>query len=197
MRAWFLIALTGCSVDIASGAYLCGPEQLCPEDLVCNGTDNRCVLPTVREDFRCALGNPPEDPSADDQASTGQMLPALDCVSPAFERENCLDLGDAIDWYQLDTPAECNAVAIEARVEYPIAFQPVGIRFSDDGGMGTPMETECEDLSSVAAGNVVSCLEVTVQPGQRYAIGLERTGIDCDGGCPYNRYFFNVRLKTP
>ena len=152
MRAWILLALTGCSVDIASGAYLCGPEQLCPENLVCNGPDNRCVLPSVREDFRCELGTPPEDPSADDQASTGNMVPDLDCVSPSFERENCLDLGDSIDWYQIDTPAECNAVAIEARVEYPIAFQPVGLRFSDDGGMGTPMETECEDLSSVAGG---------------------------------------------
>ena len=39
-RLLFVLSVGACSPEIAAGTYFCGPEQLCPEGLVCDGIED-------------------------------------------------------------------------------------------------------------------------------------------------------------
>ncbi len=191
-----LSLLAACEPDIVQGAYLCGPEQLCPEGQVCNGPDNACVLPEAREPFACEA-DPENLPTADNTPATGHVIPNLTCVSVGADLSGCLDLGDAVDWVQFDVPTGCTAVAVVGRVTFPIAFQRLGLRIARENGTPTAIESDCDPGTVAGAGLEGRCYEMVLEPGGRYAIGVEREGDDCDGACPYNRYRLELRLKTP
>ena len=65
-------------------------------------------------------------------------LRTLDLAAPAaaigygIGRIGCLLSGDVGDWYQLDIPDNCVAVQIEARLSFPVAFEPVQLQIATD-----------------------------------------------------------------
>jgi hypothetical protein len=194
--------VAGCTPDIAPGSYLCGPEMLCPDGLACNGgvdddpstPDNVCVVPNQAQPFAC--GN--VDPAGDDTPDTGPSLGNLTCVSPVAERRNCLLSSDVGDWYQLDIPDNCVAVQIEARLSFPVAFEPVQLQIASDGGAPVPAETPCSTPSGDEDGSVVHCFKLTVQNGSHHALGVVHAGTqNCGGACANNRYTLAVQLSTP
>lgn len=190
-----LAALAACNPDIASGAYLCGPEGLCPEGQACNGPDHRCVLPGEVQPFACGDAF---DPSGDDTPATGTLLAALPCASLPTSTEGCLGAGDERDFYQLDVAPECAMARLEVSASFPVAFQPLGLALSVDGAAPAPAGSPCPASSPPAEGHDVACLSQPVQAGRRYAIGVVRDGdADCGGGCRYNRYTLRLRLATP
>ncbi|MDQ3367971.1 MAG: hypothetical protein M3680_21305 [Myxococcota bacterium] len=194
-RALFAIVLAACTPEIAPGTYLCGPEQLCPEGQACNAPDNVCVFESQAQPFSC---DPDLDPPGDDTPATAISVGTLACVSPARELIGCMGEGDRADWHELDVPAACTAVQIEATLAFPIAFEELGLQLSSDGGAGTAVEMPCGTSRAPVEGETLRCFEMTVTPGGRYAIGVvaEGTGT-CDGACAFNRYRLRVQLATP
>ena len=195
--------LVGCTESIAPGAYLCGPEQQCPDGLVCNGSENPatdepenlCVLPSQAQPFACATPDPAED---FDAPASGLLVGELQCVSAAREARGCLPQSDVGDWYQFDVPGNCNAVQIEARVTYPIAFEAMALQLSTDGGAPARVDGECISSGQPAQGFVASCFKMTVANGSHHAVGVVHSGEgDCDGQCANNRYILELRLSTP
>ncbi len=195
MRALLLIPLVACSADIAPGTYFCGPEQLCPEGMACNGADNICTVPSQVLPFDCGEINDRPD---DDLPEAGLQLAALECVSGVRELKQCLFEDDPGDWFQFDVPDNCSAVQIEARLTFPLAFEPVAIQLSTDGGPPVTVDTDCQFSAGENAGEISRCFEMTVSNGSHQAIGLVHSGVDnCDGACAFNRYTLNLQLSTP
>ncbi len=188
------VLLAACSADVAPGSYFCGPEQLCPEGQACNGVDHICVLPSKVQPFSCQNEN---DPMGDDSPSSGQVIANLACVSEVKETRGCLIGNDPGDWYQLDVPATCTAVQIQARVQFPVAFQPLGFQFSTSNGPASAVDSPCK-ATTQDDGEDIRCFAMTVTPGSHVAVGVVRTGdADCGGTCAHNRFLLDVQLSTP
>lgn len=193
IRALLVLALGACSAEIAPETYFCGPEELCPEGLACNGIDNICTVPSKAQAFECDI----PDRTGDDEPAMGLQLADLTCVSVVRELRACLFEDDPGDWFQFDIPDNCNAVQIEARLTFPIAFEPVAIELSTEGGAPVGVDSPCE-VQNQAAGEAVRCFQMTVANGTHHAIGLVHSGVEnCDGACAHNRYTLSLQLSTP
>lgn len=191
--AVLLIALAACTPDIVSGAYLCGPNASCPEDQRCNGPDNTCVLDTTALPFKCV---PEVETEPDDTSAQGHLISNLGCVSVPFVNASCMLEGDSADWVRFVAPAVCTAVAVEARVTFPVAFERMGLELWDlDANMMLVTDSEC---GLGEAGEELRCLEQVLVPGKTYGILVKPAGDgNCDGACAYNRYTLRVLLSTP
>lgn len=188
-----LVVLAACSAEIAPDTYFCGPEQLCPEGLACNGVDNICTNPSNAKPFECDI----PDRTGDDEPAMGLQIADLTCVSGVRELRACLFADDPGDWFQFEIPDNCNAVQIEARLSFAVAFEPVSIQLSTEGGTPVTVDGPCEnDFGD--AGETARCFQMTVANGSRHAVGLVHSGVDnCDGACAHNRYTLSLQLSTP
>jgi len=192
--AGLLIALAACSPDIGVGTYLCGPEQLCPEGQACNGPDNTCVAEAQALPFECGTA----DPAGDDVPTAGVMVANLTCVSTLRESKGCLLQNDIGDWYQFDVPDNCVAVQIEARLTFPIAYEPVTMQVATEDGPGVAADSPCPSSIQPDDGEAVRCFAMTVTNGSHHAIGLVHGGTEtCGGACANNRYTLSFQLSTP
>jgi hypothetical protein len=195
MRAAIVLALglAACSPDILSGSYLCGPDQSCPTDQACNGSDNTCVIASTASPFACTTK---EEHEPDNTPAQGLAVGALDCVSTTFSQHGCLAAGDTADWFTLTAPTGCTALAINIRVTYPIAFETVGVNLTDPTGTLIASDAPCKVAGT--AGDDDRCLVQTITPGSSYAIQVKPAGGgDCDGKCNFNRYTLAIQLQTP
>ncbi|MGE5180455.1 MAG: hypothetical protein ACM31C_00250 [Acidobacteriota bacterium] len=195
MRALVLVALAACTPDIVSGAYLCGPDGLCPEGQACNGPDNTCVAASSVEPFACAAGTQHEP---DDAPADGFELPALSCVSSPVNLDGCLAAGDAQNWLKFQTPGNCNAVGVRVTVSFPVAFEPLALQLADAAtGMQLATDADCK-TTGVVGGETTRCLDQTLANGTSYGLAVVPAGgNDCGGACNYNRYHLTLQLVTP
>jgi hypothetical protein len=185
-----LIAFAACTPEIASQAYLCGPEELCPDGQACNGGDNVCVTASEASAFSCT------SMPGDDTPATGRSLGPLACVSAPMELDECLPQDDTVDWYQFDVPSGCVAVEVDARLVFPVAYQGLSLGMAVDGVETAAPDVDC--VGSAASGSLQLCTRMTLSPGKHYAIEVVRGGNDdCGGKCAFNRYALTVQLETP
>jgi len=188
-----ILSVTACSADIAPGTYFCGPEESCPEGQVCNGTDNICTSPGNVSPFACDI----PDRTDDDSPATGLVLANLTCVSAPRNLRACLVDGDPGDWFQFDVPDNCNGVQIEARLTFPIAYEPVAMQLASNNGDPVDADSPCE-VETQNAGEDVRCFRQTVDNGSHHAIGLVHSNTaNCDGACAHNRYTLDFQLSAP
>lgn len=186
--------LAACTPDIAPGAYLCGPEQLCPEGMACNGPDNVCVFAGNAEPFACGVADPP----GDDLPGAGQVIDGLTCVSAIRETTGCLLPNDPGDWFQFDVPDNCVAVQVEVRMTFPVAFEHLALELSSDDGPGARVDGECATGLPADDGEVARCFKMTLANGTHHAVGVTHSNeLHCGGGCANNRYRLQVQLSTP
>lgn len=195
MRAWLLpCALAACTPEVVSGSYLCGPEASCPTDLVCDGVEDTCVLPSMASPFTC---DPPSDFEPDDSADTGHAI-ELGCVSAPFViEEGCMLAGDSADWLTFVPPATCTAVQVEARLSFSIAYAELGLELWDlDANTRLATDEECKQGADVRM--IRRCVDAVLVPGTKYGVKVFPTGeASCNGDCAYNRYTLSVQLATP
>jgi hypothetical protein len=194
MRYAWLLVLAACSPSIAPGAYLCGPEETCPEDYACNGSDNKCVIASTAVPFACDVHDLHEP---DDTADQGLVIPNLQCVSQPSVTNGCLAAADAQNWVKFATPSACTAVAVHANVIFPAAYEPLKLELWDlKANMALPSEVTC---GAVGQGeNGAMCISQTLQSDGSYGIKVEPAGgDDCGGNCNFNRYQLTVQLQTP
>ncbi|HLL24032.1 MAG TPA: hypothetical protein VK427_17990 [Kofleriaceae bacterium] len=194
MRIVFaLAALAACAPDIAPGTYLCGPEQLCPDGLACNGPDNICVSPAFARPFACGAKN--EDVAGDDTPATAQDLGELACISLVREKRSCMPPGDASDYYKFTVAEGCTNVRVQASVVYPIAFERLVLQLARVGEMPQTIDTACGTPRLPSDADARSCLTAPVTPGT-YVLGVVPDGTDnCDGACAFNRYGLAVQVS--
>ena len=195
MRAPLLcLALAACTPEIVAGAYLCGPESACPEGQACDGVDDTCVLASMARPFSCITDTPTEP---DDTADEGALIEDLSCVSAMVSIPNCMLEGDGADWVTFVAPADCTALAVQARVSFPTAYEDLGLELWDiDADMALGTSEECKQ----GAGNGESqhCLDIEIVPGGTYGVRVLPSGDGtCDGECAYNRYTLSMQLATP
>ncbi|MDB4955650.1 MAG: hypothetical protein JWO36_3219 [Myxococcales bacterium] len=195
MRAWFLwLALVGCTPDVASGSYLCGPEQLCPEGQSCDGLDGTCVFTNTQRPFVC---DPSVEHEPDNTPQQGLAIASLACVSAPYVDNGCLAAGDDQDWVRFKVASGCVAVQVEGRVTFPVSWEPVGLELWDLDAM-TMIGTGAKCKVAPASGDDASCITQMVTPSGTYGFKVKPAGGgDCAGSCNYNRYQLTVQLSTP
>ncbi len=194
-RLCLVLAVAACSPEVASGAYLCGPEELCPEGMRCNGPDNTCVTDAVAEPFTC---NAVTEQEPNNTALTAQDLGQPACVSQPIEVTGCAAGNDVEDWYQLRVPTSCGAVEVQARATFPVAFEPfvIEVRAADDSVVATSVV--CTPHGAEDLGLTQACVKATGVPGSRYSVRIAREGSEnCGGACANNRYALSVQLAQP
>jgi hypothetical protein len=191
-----LVAVAACTPDIASGSYLCGPEQDCPDGQKCDGATNTCVLPAQASAFAC---DPTVEHEPDDTPSQGFSIAGLTCTSSPFLAHGCLAAGDGQDWFQVPVPAACAAVAIDLQVSFPVAFEPLSVDLFDaTGATSVASGAACVHRTTIGPGDDGACIHATLSPGATYALQIHPAGGgDCGGGCNYNRYTLTLTLGTP
>lgn len=196
MRAAVLVAvsLAACAPDIVSDSYLCGPNQTCPEDQVCNGANNHCVLASSAEPFSC---KPQVVTEPDDSADKAYAIPQLNCSSVPYAEDNCMLEQDPEDWIKVATPTGCSSdIKIQAHISFPIAWERLGIQLWDLGTM-TKLADDSDCTTTGLAGDDTRCLTSPVGQGMTYGLRVYPLGEgNCDGGCSYNRYKLSVQLAT-
>ena len=195
MRAWIVsLALLGaCTPEFVSGAYLCGPEESCPDGQQCNPATGLCVGPSSVQPFKCDEVQTEVEPN--NSQAGAQVIQALDCGSSLSEIRGCTPAGDADDWFVFDVPASCPASVAHVLLSSSIAFQTLGVTLSGPTGTFEASETACES-SFPDDGAVQVCIDQAVTPGTTSALRVHPAGPNCEGGCPYNRYSLHVRLGT-
>lgn len=187
-----LLLVSACSPEIVQGAYLCGPEQSCPDGQACNGEDNLCVLPSGAKPFSC--GDKITEVEPNNGATAAQAIPNLACVSPLIQIKGCTPAGDAEDWYAFDVPATCGATVANLRLSFPLAFEQLSVELG--GAAASP--ADCGTSVPLDDGTETVCLKTPVSAGQHVTLRVARSGVgDCDGQCAYNRYSLSLQLGTP
>ena len=195
MRTVFVLAFTSlaaCSPEVAPGTYVCGPEELCPDDLKCDRVTAICEVPASANEFAC--GDMHVDVPGDDAPATAQSLGDFACVSLVTERRSCLPVGDSGDFYTFKVADNCTSVHVQASVVYPIAFERLVLQLAKQGETPVTIDTKCNRTG--ADGDGVSCLDAPVGPGT-YVIGVVPDGTGtCDNECRFNRYGISVQVTT-
>ncbi|HVK84503.1 MAG TPA: hypothetical protein VM513_10380 [Kofleriaceae bacterium] len=187
MRAtMLLVALTAaCTPDIVSGAYLCGPEKACPDDQVCDGVDNLCVLSSQARPYTCSGAPLPAQP-------------ATLCATVPVELSGCIGDGDTdSDTLEVAVPAACVTSSVNVRLSFPLAYAPLQMTLVDAGtGAMVAADGPCAGDAD-DDGDVRRCLEANVAADQSYRISVAPTGEDnCGGACDYNRYRLTFQLLS-
>lgn len=195
MRALVLVGFAAaCTPEIAPGAYLCGPEQICPEGLACNGTNNICVTESAALPFAC--GDMHSEIPGDDAPASAQSLGELSCISLVRETAGCLPDGDVGDFYEFRVASNCTDARLRASVVYPIAFQRLVLQLGKVGETPMTIDSECPISRATDAGDAISCLDAAVSSGS-YILSVVADGTgDCDGTCKYNRYSLGLQVST-
>lgn len=191
------LALAACTPEVTPGAYLCGPEQLCPDGLACNGPDAVCVLASAALPFACDPDTNDVEPN--DALATAQPLfgGAAACVTPVAEVLGCLPGDDAGDWYRFASVDNCTAVGIDARIVFSTAFEALTLELLDADGAVVATGVPCIN-DPADDGETRVCLRTPLTPGAPYALRVEPSAEGaCGGACAYNRYSLTVGLETP
>jgi len=196
------LALAACTPDIASGAYLCGPDSACPEGQTCNGVKDEnagleadtCVLESLARPFACT---PDSNSEPDNTMAEARAIPLTQCVSPMFINNSCMLADDSADWITFVPPSVCTAVAVQVRLTFPVAYEVLAFELWDvNANMKIGEDTEC--TQGADTGAVRRCLDMTLVPGTQYGVKVTPTGEGgCSGNCAYNRYTLSVQLATP
>jgi len=186
-----------CAPDIAPGSYLCGPERSCPDDQACDGATNICVLPSQVQPFACPSALETTELEPNDDPNNAQLIANLACVSRTAEIVGCARDLDGEDWFVLDVPVGCTAVALEARLTFPLAFEVLSLEVRDRAGVTISTGGDCA-IAEPDDGDEQRCVDVPLASGARYAIRIARSGDGaCGGACAHNKYTLTLQLKTP
>jgi hypothetical protein len=190
----FCFALAACTPEVVSGSYLCGPEATCPEDLVCDGAEDTCVLASMAEPFTC---DPDTNLEPDDTSDEGFLIDPFGCAS-SFMNAECMLAEDSADWVTFVAPEQCStAIAVQARLSFSVAWEVLGLELWDlDANMQLATDEECEQGADVR--QVRRCLDHMLVPGTKYGVKVHPTGDGtCNGDCAYNRYSLSLQLGAP
>lgn len=196
MRALLLACavLGACTPEIVSGAYLCGPDESCPDDQTCNPASGLCVSPASVKPFACGEDLTEVEPNNTQGAA--QVIQPGGCASAIAEISGCTPAGDGDDWFVFEVPANCVTTFAHLRMSSSLAFETLGVTLAGPNGTFEASSTAC-DNSFPDDGEVQVCLDQQVTPGATYTVHVAPAGGgNCGGDCAYNRYRLGMQLGT-
>jgi hypothetical protein len=186
----------GCTPEIVSGAYECGPDQACPNDLVCSPVESVCVTRGTEVPFACPSAELVHEP--DDTQAAAFSFGVIDCASSPTTIAGCVAAMSDQDWVSFGVKANCpTTTAVSLRLGFPVGEAPLAMTLVD--GAGAPLATDvaCADATP-SAGADARCLTLPVAAGATYGVRIGVADHDtCGGACAYNRYALSVQLRTP
>ncbi len=193
MRRLLLIALLpACTPEIGPGTYYCGPERLCPPDLVCDENLFTCVRDVQAEPFACPEGSEVGEP--DGTLAEAEAGGALACGDGLVIHAGCLAAGDDVDTLAFDLPAACTGTDphLSVVVRFPVALVPLQIELVDSAGGVMAAGEDCTPEENYT-GKRHLCIEQPLSPGSYYLrVTVDPEGADCGGDCRYNSYSLDV-----
>jgi len=183
-----LLLLAACSPDIASGVYLCGAEQTCPNGMLCDAETTTCVNSDTATTFSCV--------AAKGTQAAPLQLGQVTCGVNTIEDQSCLvENGDI--WYAFTVQTGCN-VSVDAlfKVESSYAFAPLTLELRDATG-ATVLGSATAGCPNVKTpdktGQYAYCLSQTLTMGMSYTLHVLPTGeANCGGECNYNNYRLDI-----
>ena len=185
--------LAGCSPEIGSGTYYCGPERLCPPDLECDDPTFTCERPRAARPFACPESSQAAEP--DDARGDAEDVGPVACGLPVLEqRLGCIaDDGD-VDHIEFQLEGECvgDDPHVEITLRFPVALVPLEIQLLDAAGEVLAGGELCTPPGDVTGTDVV-CIERRIEPGV-YILRIRpvESAPDCDGECHHNSYQLDV-----
>ncbi len=184
-------ALAGCTPEIDSGTYYCGPERLCPPDLACDDNSYTCTYPFQVEPFACPDGSEVNEPN--DSTAQADDLGDLTCGSSVLSAPGCVVGGDG-DYYRMNSVASCsgNDPHLEIKLRFPEADAPLALELLDESGAVVAAGQDCTPEDNFS-GRSHLCIEFTPGTGV-YFVRVQRQadGPDCDGACNFNQYQLDI-----
>ncbi len=178
----------GCSPEIGSGSYYCGPERACPEDLRCDEASALCVFVQQVEPFTC--GPTANDHEPDDGVADAFDLGVAGCGGFSILQTGCIDSATDVDYLTGVTPAGC-AGDLDIRLTAPVAFMPVQVELLDDSGAVVAGGAVCVEADDDGEQQV--CLSAELGASAGFQLRVQRAeGGDCGGACAYNRYALSI-----
>ncbi len=190
-RALLLVAVAGCSPQIADGSYFCGAQELCPKGDACNGPDNTCVTAAFAAPFACPAGT--QQPEPDDTPADAVALPTFTCISAGFAANGCLGSGDTADWVSFVAPTGCPSVlAITIEAEFPTAFEPITLTLQTADGTPAGSDADC---ASSTPGDSGRCMNIDGSAGETYFLGFIPSAMNCNGACNFNVYSYGITIN--
>jgi hypothetical protein len=188
----FLTAAAGCSPEIGAGTYYCGPERLCPPDLVCDEPTYTCESDIIARPFECAEGTEVHEP--DGELATARDLMVARCGSPVLgDHRGCLAAGDSADLFRFEIASICSGEDphLTLTLSYTTAFTPMVLEVLDDQGN---VVATAEPCSASTTGTDSVCLELEPQVGIFHVrVRLDDGAPDCGGDCRYNHYWLDIQ----
>lgn len=187
-----LLALTACVPEIYDGAYLCGPEQTCPEGQTCDPSTAVCQGDPPRGAFACPDGSDADEP---DDVQGDAPRRAVGCLGFPVEWTGCVtDAGD-VDRTVLEIDAACVGRPLRLDVRTAIAFGQPEVTLLDASGQ--PLSAaSCTTTPgiSVDAFACVATDAATATTEVRVTMPSDGT---CDGACAFNRYALRATATPP
>ncbi|MCP4449259.1 MAG: hypothetical protein GY811_28595 [Myxococcales bacterium] len=196
MAAAAVFSLASCKPEISGNTYFCGPDSLCPPNLVCQlgGTESftySCVLPGEADSFACPV--PSADQEPDDSPAQARDLGDIACGEQVqFQNWGCIEDGEDIDTFRFTRPTDCNAVAprVKATLRFPLGAAPLALELRDESGEVLSTGETCTSEQD-NSGTEQVCVDHPNSPIGTYTLHvvLDADGnADCDGNCRFNRY---------
>jgi hypothetical protein len=190
-----MICSFGCSPEITSGTYFCGPERLCPPDFECDDPTFTCENPIVAAPFSCPDGSQSAEP--DELVTMARDLGETTCGDQiANALTGCIvDIND-VDHFEFDYLTECTGAdpRLSVVIKFAIAHAALTLEVVDDSENVVATGELCTP-SGDFTGREWLCLEFLPPTGTYFVrIRSDRDSPDCDGGCHYNQYQLSVSL---
>ncbi len=188
----------GCTPDIPSGTYYCGPERYCPPDQMCDEPSYTCVASPLAHSFSCPEGSERDEP--DDDLASARDLGTASCsvVSLLTGASRCIDDAGDADYYTFDDPVTCSEDhRIAITVHYPVALMPLAVDLLDADGAVVATSELCTPEPNFT-GEDSSCVVEPPEP-QRYYVRVAAApdAPDCGGDCAYNQYTLDINFLVP
>ncbi len=193
MRRLLLIALlSGCTPEIGPGTYYCGPERLCPPDLVCDENLFTCVRDVQVVPFACPEGAEVAEP--DGTLAEAEDGGPLACGDALATHPGCLAAGDQADTVAFEVPTTCagSDPHLSVSLRFPVALAPLRVELLDGSGGALDEGQDCTPLENFT-GKRHLCIDRPLEPGTYHLrVTADPEGADCGGDCRYNSYTLDV-----
>lgn len=193
VSAFVACGAVACEPEISGNTYYCGPERLCPPDLVCNDSEHVCNLEALYEPFACPAGS--EQFEADDTLENARDLGNTTCAQPLLSQwHGCIDNAADVDLYAFTHETTCSGddPHMELTLRFPIAFAPLRLEILDASGEVVATAEDCTSSADLT-GTYARCVRLEPSQAAYFVRVSAPPGVpSCDGACAFNEYVLDI-----
>ena len=187
------VALAGCTPDIGTGTYFCGPERNCPPQLQCDDNSYTCVDESMAQPFVCPSASENHEP--DDTPALARDLGTMICGESLLPMAaGCLTGLGQVDHFTFVNMTACAGQDphLELTLQFPTALVPLKIEVLDGAGNVLAVGDDCTPDVDFT-GTQRACIEMPTPQGAVFIrISVADPERDCNGDCHFNSYMLDI-----